>query len=419
MRKNIVRKKFHEIYSTLSGRKITSESKLDFHMEDQYYERFYVCEMLNAYFAGFSIIFGIIYFESDSSENSKLFLYLCTIFSILLWLNIILQQLMQFAFEKNLGIYLNSETLISSGKFYKLLIEVIITIFHPNPAFEQIRFSSFNDVVNKDYSLKYNDIFLILSFLRFYYILRLIIYANGYLSTTTNRLCKTFFFYNKFPFALKSALASNPIIYLSSIFLIVLFSFAYCLKIFEREIQPPFNNFWNCLWEIIITFPTVGYGDYTPKSPAGRAICIISSIFGVFFDSMMVVTIINLMKMNKGEKNAQNILDSSSNYNYLKESAKKVINVFRKISQSKYNLMKTVAYQTKNYFPLRNSLNQLNVDLESNSFNYCDNDKEMTKMFITLSCIMKSYENIKNKHDNLDLEFMNIKGELLKINQTE
>ena len=418
MKKNLVIRKFQDIYSMLSGKKISSESKLDFHIEDLFYERYYMCEMLKAYFAGCTIIFGIAEYELGKNNSDKFYslLYLCSIFTIFLWLNIFLQELMEFRHEKVLNIYSKSENFLSIGNIYSIGIKFLLSLFHPNPIFNNKSFTFYNEIVDMTYTMRINDFFLIASFIRFYFIIRFMLYIQGFMSNTSNRVCKTYFFEKNFSFGFRSAFASSPLIYLAGMIFMAILCFSYSLKIFERDIQPSLDNLWNCIWLIMITFPTVGYGDMVPKSIFGRAICMVTCVIGLFFFSMIIVCVMNFMIMNKAEKNAQKILDRSSNINNLKESAKKVINVFRKISQSKYNLNKTMAYQTKYYLDLKLSLKDFYSNSEEYSFFNNDEDKDFRRLFVLLTCILTNYEKLRDKHEYLEKEFKIIKDKLIEIN---
>ena len=56
-----------------------------------------------------------------------------------------------------------------------------------------------------------------------------------------------------------------------------------------------FGFYWNCFWCIIITMTTVGYGDYFPTTLLGRIVIFITSIWGVFIVSMLVVALTNTL----------------------------------------------------------------------------------------------------------------------------
>ena len=49
-----------------------------------------------------------------------------------------------------------------------------------------------------------------------------------------------------------------------------------------------FSNYFNCLWLIIVTVFTVGYGDLTPVTEFGRAISVISSLSGLILSATMI-----------------------------------------------------------------------------------------------------------------------------------
>lgn len=48
---------------------------------------------------------------------------------------------------------------------------------------------------------------------------------------------------------------------------------------------------WNGMWCMIITMTTVGYGDFVPKTHAGRLIGVVGCFWGTFLVSMMVVSL--------------------------------------------------------------------------------------------------------------------------------
>jgi succinate-acetate transporter protein len=62
-----------------------------------------------------------------------------------------------------------------------------------------------------------------------------------------------------------------------------------------------FSLFYNCLWTVIVTICTVGYGEVYPKSHLGRFVGIISCLWGFFVISMMVVTMGSIVKFSLEE----------------------------------------------------------------------------------------------------------------------
>lgn len=52
-----------------------------------------------------------------------------------------------------------------------------------------------------------------------------------------------------------------------------------------------FNNYINCIWCVFITMATVGYGDYFPKTVAGRFVCVFAAISGIIISSLLIVSL--------------------------------------------------------------------------------------------------------------------------------
>jgi len=80
--------------------------------------------------------------------------------------------------------------------------------------------------------------------------------------------------------------------FLAYIVIVVVFSFASILYVMEYEINEKINSFLDALYWALVTISTVGYGDITPITDAGKAISMIGIIFGIamisFVTSVMV-----------------------------------------------------------------------------------------------------------------------------------
>ena len=57
----------------------------------------------------------------------------------------------------------------------------------------------------------------------------------------------------------------------------------------------------NCMWNVIITLTSVGYGDIYPRTFMGRMIGIVISFWGVFITSFFVVTVSTTLIFNTYE----------------------------------------------------------------------------------------------------------------------
>lgn len=76
--------------------------------------------------------------------------------------------------------------------------------------------------------------------------------------------------------------------------------FSYAFRIAECEFisQYTVTAYMNMLWMTIITMTTVGFGDYTPKTPIGRIVGILCMSWGVLIVSVMVAVLTNTLSLN-------------------------------------------------------------------------------------------------------------------------
>lgn len=91
------------------------------------------------------------------------------------------------------------------------------------------------------------------------------------------------------------------------------FVLSYQLRIFEiiyyRQLGLiDFDQYFQSVWVIIITICTVGFGDLVPFSPIGRIIIIITSFWGAFIISLLIVVAANLFNLSSNQKKAMHHL---------------------------------------------------------------------------------------------------------------
>jgi hypothetical protein len=102
----------------------------------------------------------------------------------------------------------------------------------------------------------------------------------------------------------------------------------YGLRIAERPMDSfsglHFTELKNCIWCIIVTITTVGYGDYYATTNLGRIISILIMIDGVFVVSMFVVTLNSLLQMSYGEDKSFDYLNKLKAKDKLKKNAVRV-----------------------------------------------------------------------------------------------
>lgn len=72
-------------------------------------------------------------------------------------------------------------------------------------------------------------------------------------------------------------------------------------KLNSTNTNNDFVYYLNTFWFVGVTMTTVGYGDYTPQTVAGRFFSFIICIWGLFFISMGFASLINLLKLSLSE----------------------------------------------------------------------------------------------------------------------
>jgi hypothetical protein len=103
------------------------------------------------------------------------------------------------------------------------------------------------------------------------------------------------------------------------IFMIVIYLYALVFKVVEdfdpEGVYTRFNNITNCLWFILVTMTTIGYGDFTPVTMIGRIIIVTCCIVGVFMISLIFSSFVVLTDLENSELEAYNQIE----YFYLKD----------------------------------------------------------------------------------------------------
>jgi hypothetical protein len=113
-------------------------------------------------------------------------------------------------------------------------------------------------------------------------------------------------------FAIKALFKQRPYLILYGSLLVMTVIFGWQLRLFERQLVEAsgqdFGNMVNCMWNVIITLTSVGYGELYPKTFYGRIVGIIICFWGVFIVSFFVVTLTGMLSFTDNEKKAYDLL---------------------------------------------------------------------------------------------------------------
>ncbi|CAG9328344.1 unnamed protein product [Blepharisma stoltei] len=180
-----------------------------------------------------------------------------------------------------------------------MLLEIIFCCINVPPycdwtfTFKQLNTSS---IMSAD------DIIVSLSFIRLYFVFKMMYECSTYSSRRAEYVCNMENVKDIMAFSLKSILTIQT--YFSILFLLALLmiSGGALLRIFERSISnTKFDYIWNGFFTVAATALTIGYGDSVPTTHLGRFICVIASIFGIFSVSYTVWAVQNSIAFNHSE----------------------------------------------------------------------------------------------------------------------
>lgn len=77
----------------------------------------------------------------------------------------------------------------------------------------------------------------------------------------------------------------------------------------HQELTVNDYNMWNALWCLFITTATVGYGDYVPKTHAGRFTCAAAAIFGIVNAALLTAALCNGVQWSAEESAAVRLFE--------------------------------------------------------------------------------------------------------------
>ena len=284
---------------------------------NEYFIKLKLDDFYTAYLTLFSIATGIIYHDISQQPDfpakeiiRKCNIFLTSVFVFLFILCSLTRYINLLNLDKSNNMILKTTSFWYFSYFGLFLIETLIALIHPNYLVKDIIFTA-----NRSYNMvetKYevNDMLLIPLILRSYIIFRHFISNSKFYSSRSARIAKLIGSEVNRLFVIKCYVLMNPIKFLIVCTTGFIISTAYLLRIAEGPAYTEsmglndFRNYLNCVWNVIVTMTTVGYGDYYPITNIGRIVNIFVSIWGTFLTSLMVVALQNLLVFTDNEDKA-------------------------------------------------------------------------------------------------------------------
>jgi hypothetical protein len=107
----------------------------------------------------------------------------------------------------------------------------------------------------------------------------------------------------------------------------------------SRHIDNRFIHFGDSLWFIFVTFTTVGYGDYYPKTMIGRVIAVAAALVGSFTLSLLVVMVDKEFLLIPKEQRILNFIDRVNSKDNIRTQSSKYIMTFMKYYKYKREIV--------------------------------------------------------------------------------
>ena len=417
---NIIRK-FHNIYEHLSGKNFIVEKQYQHQTNLEYYRKLINIKILICVIAFLSIFTGILYYEKTFVGNKEkatisdtVILYFLNIQSVLLFIAIILKEKIKLKKDIDLKIENEGATLTNTNRYIIIILYFVFFILQPSHIFQNIKIKETNDDDGTIIYYSLNSIFLVFLLLRTYFIFVTLLHISIFMTVKSQYICRQYSCKNSLLYCLKCFAQYKPIQLYISGFLIILFTMAYGVRIFERPANDIFDSYIDAVWLILITMTTVGYGDITAKTLGGRIISVFSCLSGVFLTSMIIVTITNFLSLELHEKRMLDILEKTENLEEKKNLAKEIIQMYVEIITKNYN-----GYnynKIMNDFQLLSPLKNKILELKSNEGYISTNfSKEFVSLHNRIGFFIKFQEKIFKKRENIYNNIRKLENRIKKM----
>ncbi|KAE8288644.1 Small conductance calcium-activated potassium channel protein 3 [Larimichthys crocea] len=200
---------------------------------------------------------------------------------------------------------------MTSHRILMITLELLVCVIHPVGTYWEVglHFNSSSSAplcVSNHHNEPLMDMELLLSvlmFLRLYLVHRTILLHSKVLLSASYRSIGSLNNINfTFRFVLKVLMNKYPGRTLLVFILFFWLTASWMLTLCERKTQETTGRIDTALWLIAITFLTVGYGDVSPKTSCGKAVCLLTGVMGVACTAMLVAVVTKTLALNKGEK---------------------------------------------------------------------------------------------------------------------
>ena len=305
--------------------------------KNEYFLKIQTFDFYTLYFTLITFVCGILYhiityfpnLQGIYSTNKSLYnlsrnfcLIICSTSSICFILASLNRYIIYLLFDKCSGNVEQKVSFFSYDYFGGFLIESLLALIHPSFIGKDRYFTTKKTIYRTETKYEVNDILLLICLLRIYIFIRYYISTSQFNTPRSQRIAKLIGGNLNRLFVVKCLIIKNPFKFLIVISLSIILVGSFMLRIAESPAyeEPTeegtyndndYRKFENCIWNVMITMTTVGYGDYYPITLIGRLVNVFLSIAGTLLTSYMVVFLQNELVFTDNEDMAFNFREKS------------------------------------------------------------------------------------------------------------
>lgn len=213
--------------------------------------------------------------------------------------------------------------------FYMFLMEFVSSLITPSLFFCNYSVNTYNSTVQVSVDYSINAILQLANVGKFAHQLLEVFSSLKYNNLSIQRISQLAGTKTSWFTPLKNFITNESSQFMIYSFLLSMFLFSGSALILERPVALlSGNNFtkWEeSLWFAIITMMTVGYGDVRPTSTSGKLLIMIIVVWGNFWSSIMLTTVVPLVQLSIQEEKAHNLQKRLMKKEQIHELSAKII----------------------------------------------------------------------------------------------
>ena len=259
-----------------------------------------------------SIVTVILYYHLISNHKEQETLYrgtydyihilnIVTILNLFSLISTVLRYIIKIEYLKCNKLISSKANILNSGELLSFIIEILLILLSPNIYYNGIIINASVGFNRYQIDFELNYFFFIFLFLRIYRIVLLFLSWSDYFDFRAGRIAGMIGMKISTLFAIKSLIYKYPKFVMVTNMVVTICIFSFFLFIFEGPAYTKlkkeniastndFRSYGNCVWFLIVTITTIGFGDYYPVTNIGRIITVFVALLGNINISILIYT---------------------------------------------------------------------------------------------------------------------------------